>query len=92
MCDALLQNVHKIDGPRLLEALRRLPGMDTIPAVFMTAKVRGGEIDAYKTMGVAGVISKPFDTLTLCDTLRELWKKYNADNAGEHLLQATSNG
>src|SRR4051812_14390255 len=51
-----------IDGPTLLTALRGIPSFRDLPAVFMTAKMRGGEVEGYKKMGIAGIIGKPFDT------------------------------
>lgn len=62
-----------MDGPEILRQLRRLPGMDDVPAVFMTAKCQPDEISRYQALGAIGVIPKPFDPLTLADQMRRLW-------------------
>jgi CheY-like chemotaxis protein len=60
-------------GPETLEAIRKLPGYETIPAIFMTAKV--GESDKGSLLGPheLGLITKPFDPTTLATQIRELW-------------------
>jgi len=74
--DMLLLDVMmpSMDGPTTLGALRKLPGLEETPAVFMTAKVQSHEVDQYKALGVLDVIPKPFDPMTLADSLRTLWK------------------
>ncbi len=62
-----------MDGPTTLEALRRLPGAETVPVVFMTARVQAHEVARYRQMGAADVIAKPFDPMTLSDTVRSIW-------------------
>lgn len=62
-----------MDGPTTLTRLRDCPDTAGIPVIFMTAKVRGHEIDHYMTLGAMGVISKPFDPMTLADEVRTIW-------------------
>ncbi|MFA9446795.1 response regulator [Egicoccus sp. AB-alg6-2] len=57
------------DGPRTLERLRALPGGDELPVVFLTAKAQQSEIVRLRSLGVDGVISKPFDPMKLADDL-----------------------
>jgi two-component system, OmpR family, response regulator len=43
----------------------------------MTAKVQRHEVDGYKAIGAAGVITKPFDAKSLPDSIMsilEAWK------------------
>ena len=63
-----------MDGPMTLAALRRLPLDPQPPVVFMTAKVQPQETERYLRLGVAGVIAKPFDPVSLADQLREIWR------------------
>lgn len=70
-----------MDGPTTLKELRGLPGGETVPVVFMTAKVQAHEKAGYLEIGAIGVISKPFDPLTLADDVRQLWGA--AQNIGE---------
>lgn len=62
-----------MDGPTTLEALRRLPSAATLPVVFMTAKVQAHEIPRYLAMGAIGIISKPFEPLSLAKQVRALY-------------------
>jgi CheY-like chemotaxis protein len=62
-----------MDGPATLEALRRLPS-GAVPVVFMTARVQAHEILQYREMGAVDVIAKPFDPMTLAETVQTLWR------------------
>lgn len=64
-----------MDGVETFHAMRKLKGVESIPIVFMTAKVRPDEIDSYIKLGAAEVICKPFDPLTLANRLRDIWKE-----------------
>jgi two-component system OmpR family response regulator len=59
-----------MDGPATLEKLRaQEPGAAT-PVIFMTAKVQKAEIDRLLSLGVRGLIPKPFDPMTLPEEIR----------------------
>jgi diguanylate cyclase (GGDEF)-like protein len=64
-----------IDGPTTLARLRELPGAEGIPAVFMTAKVQPHEIAELKAIGALDVIPKPFDPMTLSQTVGSIWAR-----------------
>ncbi|WMC10591.1 response regulator [Oceanimonas pelagia] len=64
-----------MDGPSTLSALRRLPAVSDTPVAFMTAKIQPREIAAYREMGAADVIAKPFDPMTLPEQIRTIWQK-----------------
>lgn len=61
-----------LDGPGTLERLRRIEGLETTPVVFMTARVQADERLRYLALGAVGVITKPFDPLSLAGELRGL--------------------
>lgn len=63
-----------MDGPATLEALRRLPEAAKVPVVFMTARVQAHETARYLELGAVDVIAKPFDPMTLSDTVRSIWR------------------
>ena len=67
--DVILLDVMmpELDGPATLEALRGRDDTRAIPVLFMTAKAQVGELSRYALLGVAGVIPKPFDPMTLHD-------------------------
>ena len=72
--DVILLDVMmpQLDGPGVLAALRRMEGLDATPVIFMTARAQSGEIDRFKTLGAIGVITKPFDPMTLASQVRDL--------------------
>nr|WP_239556330.1 response regulator [Dyella flava] len=65
-----------MDGPSTLSALRELPALKETPIVFMTAKVQAAEIARYRQQGALDVIAKPFDPMTLSNTVRDIWNKH----------------
>jgi two-component system OmpR family response regulator len=78
--DLLLLDVMmpEMDGPVTLQEIRKLPGFENIPVVFMTAKIQSNEIAQYKSLGALEVISKPFDPMMLATLLRDIWEKHKA--------------
>lgn len=75
--DLLLLDVMMpgMDGPTTLQALRKIDSLAHIPVIFMTAKAQTNEIAQYRKMGVLDVITKPFDPMSLPETLQECWKR-----------------
>jgi CheY-like chemotaxis protein len=59
-----------MDGPSVLAFLREDVRTTRIPVVFVTARTQRREIDRLHLLGAAGVISKPFDPMTLAGTVR----------------------
>ncbi len=78
--DLLLLDVMMsgLDGPGTLLALREMPATAATPAIFMTAKVQPQEVARYKSLGALDVISKPFDPMTLANTIKEIWNRHHA--------------
>lgn len=66
-----------MDGPTTLAELRAKPNTRETPVIFMTAKVQPAEIKLYQQLGALNVIAKPFDPLTLSDTIRGMWASQN---------------
>ncbi|MEA3406019.1 MAG: response regulator [Pseudomonadota bacterium] len=63
-----------MDGPTALQTMRQNPALAEVPVIFMTAKVQHQEIEDYKAMGAIDVIAKPFDPMTLSETIKKLWE------------------
>ena len=59
-----------MDGPTTLANLRRNPRTAHIPVLFLTARTQSAEIEQYISLGVQGVLSKPFDPMTLAALVR----------------------
>ncbi|WP_414729757.1 response regulator [Zhongshania aliphaticivorans] len=62
-----------MDGPQILCKLRDMPEFKATPVVFITAKVQADEVEQFKRLGAADVISKPFNPMTLADDVRAIW-------------------
>jgi CheY-like chemotaxis protein len=59
-----------MDGPSTLARLREHAQTASTPVVFMTARAQTREINHFRSLGAAGVISKPFDPMTLAASVR----------------------
>lgn len=70
-----------LDGPTALRQLRLDPRSADIPVVFMTAKARPDDGARAGELGIAGVIGKPFDPMTLPDEVRALVGRWHASTA-----------
>ena len=62
-----------MDGPTTFRALERIPEVTGTPVIFMTAKAQSHELAAYHDCGALGVITKPFDPMTLHQRIEEIW-------------------
>jgi CheY-like chemotaxis protein len=60
----------RMDGPTTLSCLRKNPKTADIPVFFMTARAQPREVEQFIALGAQGVISKPFDPMTLAFTVR----------------------
>ena len=61
-----------MDGPATLKELRALPHLQKTPVIFLTAKVQQQEVEKYLSLGANGVITKPFDPLSLPKEIMEI--------------------
>jgi CheY-like chemotaxis protein len=59
-----------MDGPSTLRRLREAPQTADIPVVFMTARAQTSDIEHFKSLRTAGVITKPFDPMKLAALVR----------------------
>jgi CheY-like chemotaxis protein len=71
--DAILMDVMMpgVDGPSTFREMQQIPAIAHIPVVLLTAKVQGVDKRRFADLGVAGVLFKPFDPLTLADQISE---------------------
>jgi len=69
--DAILMDVMmpEMDGPTTFKHLQLNPDTAGIPVVLLTAKVQGVDQRRFAGLGVAGILFKPFDPLTLAAQL-----------------------
>ncbi len=76
--DAILLDVMmpEMDGPGIFKLLQESETTRAIPVIFLTAKAQSVEQRLLLELGVAGVIAKPFDPLTLAQEIAKIlqWK------------------
>jgi Response regulators consisting of a CheY-like receiver domain and a winged-helix DNA-binding domain len=72
--DAILLDVMMpdMDGPSTLRALQQQRATKSIPVIFLTAKVQAADRQKFMELGVRGIISKPFDPLTLGHQIKDM--------------------
>ena len=72
--DAVLLDVMmpKMDGITTFKRLQANAKTQAIPVILLTAKAQATEQRQYQEMGVTGVITKPFNSLTLANQIAEI--------------------
>lgn len=70
--DAILLDVMMpgMDGPATARALKAQPETADIPVILLTAKVQAADRRRFDDLGVAGILAKPFDPMSLADEVR----------------------
>lgn len=61
-----------MDGPATLSALQADPVTADIPVAFITAKTHPRHVTDLRALGAREVLAKPFDPMTLADTVKGL--------------------
>jgi CheY-like chemotaxis protein len=61
-----------MDGPQTLAKLREIPEGLRVPVIFVTAKVQRDDVTRLRALGAIGVVSKPFDPMTLPAEIRRI--------------------
>jgi CheY-like chemotaxis protein len=66
LCDVVMP---AMDGPATLARLRQHPQTAGTPFIFMTSRAQAREIAHFKSLGANGLIVKPFNPMTLADSV-----------------------
>ena len=71
--DAILLDVMMpgLDGPATFRRLQEDETTRTIPVVLLTAKVQAADRRWFEELGVAAILTKPFDPMTLSDQVAD---------------------
>jgi CheY-like chemotaxis protein len=76
--DAILMDVMMpgVDGPTTFGHMQQNPAISHIPVLLLTAKVQGVDKRRFAGLGLAGILFKPFDPLTLAQQISDAlgWK------------------
>ena len=72
--DAILLDVMMpgMDGPSTFRELRKNPITARIPVLLLTAKVQSNDQRHFADLGVAAILFKPFDPMTLSAQIAEV--------------------
>ena len=72
--DAILLDVMMPgrDGPATLSLLKADPRTAHIPVIFLTAKAMPSEVERLRALGAEGVLTKPFDPMSLAANVRAI--------------------
>lgn len=62
-----------LSGPDTIKKLREMEEFKDLPVIFISAQDDGNELAKYSDLGALGVIKKPFDPITLCQTIEALY-------------------
>jgi CheY-like chemotaxis protein len=76
--DAILMDVMMpgVDGPTTFGHMQQNSAISHIPVLLLTAKVQGVDQRRFAGLGLAGILFKPFDPLTLAQQISDAlgWK------------------
>ena len=60
-----------LNGPETLDGLRKRSNGSDCPVIFLTAVAQPEILESLGGVGAAAIVTKPFDPMTLADTVRE---------------------
>ncbi len=72
--DAIILDVSMpdMDGFKVYDNLQANLITQSIPVILLTAKVLSSDRAQFATMGIAGIISKPFDPTNICENVADI--------------------
>jgi CheY-like chemotaxis protein len=72
--DAILLDVMmpEMDGISTLSQLKANPKTQSIPVILLTAKTQAADKKQFQSLGVMGVITKPFNSMTLAGRIAKI--------------------
>ena len=65
-----------MDGISTLSQLKANPKTQSIPVILLTAKTQTTDKNQFQNLGILGVITKPFNSMTLASRIAKIlqWK------------------
>ncbi|MET3810110.1 response regulator [Arthrobacter sp. UYEF3] len=69
--DAIVLDVMMpgLDGPETFALLQQHRETSGVPVILLTAKTQAADRSRFASLGVAGMLAKPFDPMALCDQI-----------------------
>lgn len=88
--DLILMDVSmpQMDGLTTISEIKKREQWRHIPIILITARVQNHEMNQYRHLAIAGVISKPFDPIKLPQQIKRLLEQYSP--SGENTRVAIS--
>lgn len=88
--DLILMDVSmpQMDGLTTISEIKKREHWRHIPIILITARVQNHEMNQYRHLAIAGVISKPFDPIKLPQQIKRLLEQYSP--SGENTRVAIS--
>jgi len=88
--DLILMDVSmpQMDGVATINEINKRQQWRSIPIILITARVQIHEMNQYRHLPIAGVISKPFDPMKLPSQIQRLLEQWSP--TGENLRVAIS--
>lgn len=65
----------EMDGLSVLRTFKLIPSLSKTIIVFLTAKTQKEELESYLKLGATDIIIKPFNALTLPQTILDIWDR-----------------
>ncbi len=65
----------ELSGTQTLDVIRKIPGFEERPAIFLTSKTQPHLLEEYRRLRAIGVIRKPLNPLKLSGQVKEIWEK-----------------
>ena len=61
-----------MDGISTLSQLKANAKTQSIPVIFLTAKTQAADKNLFQSLGVVGIITKPFNSMTLASRIAQI--------------------
>jgi CheY-like chemotaxis protein len=76
--DAILLDMSMpgMDGIETYHRLQQDPDSQRIPVILLTAKVQPDDLAQFATLPLAGILTKPFDPMTLATQINEILDRH----------------
>ena len=74
--DALMPDMS---GLEVLAEMRRMEGLDDVPAVFLTGLVLERDLRELRASGAVDIITKPFDPMKLPQRIERIWEAIDGE-------------
>lgn len=67
-----------LDGFSTLSKLKANAKTRSIPVIFLTAKTQAADNNQFQSLGIVGIITKPFNSMTLASRIAKIlqWEFY----------------